>query len=325
MSVRSRGNKCYTRTNKSGGTYTVCDDPPKGSRGQAGVYQAENPTGKQDGRTAINKAKKDKEIALRKVRKSMLTKEYGETIGEVGENNPYTYNLYTKGGRGNWRKPKDIITQGDLEKPTGLTVQRMKDDLFRWGLSNRILGQGKKVVNAEWRQETFRRDNPGEELEIVDKYPQHGQQNYPSEAFMLRDLDKAGKEMRAFDGMPLRYTKIRWLRETNKGKKFLQDNDLERPDAFEMDSGAIAAQAEDLFLPAMKGKKEGKTGYSREAIGEVVGINAGKMTKDNYDKWEAGKFTPNQSEIFLDNALRYKHYLEIARKPIPDWVRDAVG
>lgn len=303
--------------------YVVCNDPPKGSRGQAGVYQAENPTGKQDGRTARNKAKKDKEIALRKVRKSMLTKEYGETIGEVGENNPYTYNLETKGGRGNWRKPKDIITEEDLEKPTGRTVEQMRQDLVRWGLSNRILGEGKKKINAEWRLETFRRENKGKELEVVKKYPQHGQQDYPSEPSMLRDLDKAGKEMRAFDGMPLRYTKIRWLRETKAGKKFLKDNDLERPDAFEMDSDAVAAQAEDLFIPAMKGQKAGKTAYSREAIGEVVGINVGKMTKENYDKWEAGKFTAEQSEMFQENALRYKHYLEIARKPIPDWVRDA--
>jgi len=267
MSVRSRGNKCYTRTNKAGVPYVVCNDPPKGSRGQVGVYQAENPTGKQDGRTAKNKAKKDKEIALRKVRKSMLTKEYGETIGEVGKNNPYTYNLETKGGRGNWRKPK--------------------------------------------------------KLKEGEKYAEYRQQQYPTETSMLRDLRKAGKKMDAFESMPLRYIKIRWLRETADGNKFLKDNDLERPDAFEMDSGAIAAQAQDLFVPAMKGIKTGKTGYSREAMGEVVGINAGKMTKENYDKWEAGKFTAQQGEIFRENALRYKHYLEIARQPIPDWVRDA--
>ena len=32
--------ECFTRTNKSGGTYKVCNDPPRGSRGQKGVYKS---------------------------------------------------------------------------------------------------------------------------------------------------------------------------------------------------------------------------------------------------------------------------------------------
>lgn len=39
-SWRDKGKgKCYTRVNKAGGKYVVCNDPPRGSRGQAGVYE----------------------------------------------------------------------------------------------------------------------------------------------------------------------------------------------------------------------------------------------------------------------------------------------
>ena len=31
--------ECFTRTNASGGKYVVCNDPPRGSRGQKGVYK----------------------------------------------------------------------------------------------------------------------------------------------------------------------------------------------------------------------------------------------------------------------------------------------
>lgn len=34
--------ECFTRTNASGGRYVVCNDPPRGSRGQKGVYDVNN-------------------------------------------------------------------------------------------------------------------------------------------------------------------------------------------------------------------------------------------------------------------------------------------
>tara|TARA_R100000655_G_scaffold68757_1_gene106989 strand:+ start:338 stop:910 length:573 start_codon:yes stop_codon:yes gene_type:complete len=34
--------ECFTRTGKGGGKYVVCNDPPRGSRGQAGVYKSKN-------------------------------------------------------------------------------------------------------------------------------------------------------------------------------------------------------------------------------------------------------------------------------------------
>ena len=81
MSVRSRGNKCYTRRNKVGATYVVCNDPPKGSRGQAGVYQAENPTGKQDGRSKRKAKERDKQRALNRVRKAIASETYQSNFG----------------------------------------------------------------------------------------------------------------------------------------------------------------------------------------------------------------------------------------------------
>ena len=39
-SWRDKGKgECFTRTNKNGGKYVVCNDPPRGSKGQAEVYE----------------------------------------------------------------------------------------------------------------------------------------------------------------------------------------------------------------------------------------------------------------------------------------------
>lgn len=68
--------KCWNRVNKAGATYVVCNDPPRGSRGQSGVYQAENPTGKQDGRTKRKEAEIDKQRVRNRLRKDMLKEDY---------------------------------------------------------------------------------------------------------------------------------------------------------------------------------------------------------------------------------------------------------
>ena len=254
-SVRKRGNKCYTRTNKAGVPYTVCNDPPRGSRGQAGVYQAANPTGKQDGRTARNEAKNDKEIALRKVRRAMMNKDYQEFavssgFGELDDPlNPYDFNLKTVDG----------------EKLKFPKRRRMMLDLIN-----------KKI---------------------------------PKEQFIK---------------MPTRYIKIRWLRETKAGKKFRKDNEMKKPKAYaEVDDKTDqAAFAEDIFVAALEGRKTEATTYTNDAIGEVVPKDTA-VNKTNYDRFEGGKMSASQAEIFQENALRYKHYLEIAGKDVPDWVKDA--
>ena len=67
--------ECYTRDGKSG-SYVVCNDPPRGSKGQKGVYKAENPTGKQDGRTARNKVKETEAIMERSKIKDRMKDKY---------------------------------------------------------------------------------------------------------------------------------------------------------------------------------------------------------------------------------------------------------
>jgi len=84
--------KCWNRVNRAGVTYVVCNDPPRGSKGQAGVYQAENPTGKQDGRTKRKAMELDKQRVRNRLRKDMLDKEfqinYTEYSGTDAKTNP---------------------------------------------------------------------------------------------------------------------------------------------------------------------------------------------------------------------------------------------
>ena len=131
-SVRARGNKCFTRSNKSGATYVVCDDPPKGSRGQAGVYRAANPTGKQDGRTKRKEAEIDKQRAFNRVRKSMMNKEYQTGIA-MGD-----------GRVVNQRTPKSAPS-----------TSSMKKDLLDKGIAPKFLdGMGRLYIYTRWANDT---------------------------------------------------------------------------------------------------------------------------------------------------------------------------
>ena len=130
-SVRKRGNECFTRTAKSGATYVVCNDPPKGSRGQVGVYQAENPTGKQDGRTKRKEAEIDKQRAFNRVRKSMMNKTYQKNFG--GEASTVDQ-----------RTPKSAPA-----------TSSMKKDLIDKGTDPKFLdGMGKLYIYTRWANET---------------------------------------------------------------------------------------------------------------------------------------------------------------------------
>tara|TARA_R110001599_G_scaffold11450_1_gene54633 strand:- start:1156 stop:1854 length:699 start_codon:yes stop_codon:yes gene_type:complete len=130
-SVRKRGNECFTRTAKSGATYVVCNDPPKGSRGQVGVYQAENPTGKQDGRTKRKEAEIDKQRAFNRVRKSMMNKTYQKNFG--GEASTVDQ-----------RTPKSAPATSSMRK-----------DLIDKGTDPKFLdGMGKLYIYTRWANET---------------------------------------------------------------------------------------------------------------------------------------------------------------------------
>jgi len=130
-SVRKRGNECFTRSNKSGATYVVCNDPPNGSKGQVGVYQAENPTGKQDGRTKRKEAEIDKQRAFNRVRKSMMNKTYQKNFGG-------------KASTVDQRTPKSAPA-----------TSSMKKDLIDKGTDPKFLdGMGKLYIYTRWANET---------------------------------------------------------------------------------------------------------------------------------------------------------------------------
>ena len=64
-SWRDKGKgECFTRTNKSGGSYVVCNDPPRGSSGQRGVYKSGADKRKKEniGDEVKEKVKRDKAI-----------------------------------------------------------------------------------------------------------------------------------------------------------------------------------------------------------------------------------------------------------------------
>jgi len=332
-SVRKRGNKCYTRTNKAGVPYVVCNDPPKGSRGQAGVYQAKNPTGKQDGRTARNKAKNDKEIALRKVRRAMVSKKYAKELKDMGIEdakgrdyddplNPYTFNLDTN-------QPRNTIPLSRLERPTGIPAQEMKNYLAAIMPNERLRGISKAELNVLYNKDQLEKKARSEgkpEPRFADELEPRNFRalNFPKKKKMLIDLANAKVPPEQFIKMPMRYIKIRWLRETKAGKKFRKDNEMEKPHGFvDVDNKSKQEDMAENFADALKGfKSDLPTTFTEGAIGESVGSGFA-ATKENYDRFEAGKMSAAGAEIFQDNLLRYKHYLELAGRRVPDWVRDA--
>lgn len=230
-SVRARGNKCFTRTNKSGGQYVVCNDPPKGSRGQAGVYQADNPTGKQDGRSKRKKKEVDKQRAYNRVRKSMMTDVFQKNFG-AGE---------------------------------GVATQRVP----------------KKA---------------------------------PATSTMKRDLVSKGTDPKVLEGMGKLYIYTRWANETDRGKKFVKDNDdIEKPKKFERvdDREDIIEQAREILSGDLP-----KDEFKPKVIDDTP-------SKEEYNRWEKGDMRQDVREEFEERALRYKHYLELADRDVPDWVKDA--
>ena len=231
-SVRKRGNKCFTRSNKSGATYVVCNDPPKGSRGQAGVYQAANPTGKQDGRSKREARETDKQRAFNRVRKSMMGKDYQENFGE-----------------------------------------------------------GKGVAT------------------------QRTPKSAPATASMKKDLLDKGTAPKFLDGMGRLYIYTRWANETDRGKKFIQDKNLDKPDKFAGvdDKDEIELAAEDILSENPRDR-------------QILNFDAKYVdrtpTRQEAKDLEEGKLSGEEREGLVERTTRYKHYLELAGKDVPDWVKD---
>ena len=84
-SWRDKGQgECFTRTNKSGGSYVVCDDPPRGSKGQKGVYKTKTQKKqKEDVGTQVKLKKVDKinkEIDKLEQKNEEINKERGKQL-----------------------------------------------------------------------------------------------------------------------------------------------------------------------------------------------------------------------------------------------------
>jgi hypothetical protein len=231
MSVRSRGNKCYTRRNSAGAPYVVCNDPPKGSRGQAGVYKAKNPTGKQDGRSKKQEEITDKIRSRNRVRKSMMTKTYQKNFG--GEASTV-----------NQRTPKTA----------------------------------------------------------------------PATSTMVRNLQSKGTNPVDLYGMGRLYVYTRWANETDEGKKFIKDKNLEKPEKFAgVDNrDAIRERAQDLLDGDLDFRADN---WNPKGIDEFP-------IRAEYDEYEEGELDAGEREKLEERSLRYKHYLELAGRKVPDWVRD---
>ena len=105
--------ECFTRTNKNGGKYTVCNDPPRGSRGQQGVDRSRKDRGDEDIKG------RDKSAAIDKARPVM--KKYKEG-GEVEGQGKYFTPLKKEGGNViliKWRGKSDPIEKLGFDGYTG--------------------------------------------------------------------------------------------------------------------------------------------------------------------------------------------------------------
>ena len=116
-------NKCWTRQS-GGGKYVVCNDPPRGSRGQAGVYKADNPTGKQNPKLKERERKeKEKQIRERDIHRQEHTTKYGKYKDPVPKNAPST--------------------------------DSMRNQLIKGGArESSVEGMGKRYIYKRWKSET---------------------------------------------------------------------------------------------------------------------------------------------------------------------------
>jgi len=145
--------ECFTRTGKGGGTYVVCNDPPRGSKGQQGVYTSKK---KKAQRSAVGKQVKElgatkkiqavqrgRQVRGREVDFEDLNKKSGEKI------NPKT------------------TAQGDLYlevvKPFGKTNVAKKKGLYK--VKNIPAKEGTGSVNTE-KFNLYKKGGSGEETQF---------------------------------------------------------------------------------------------------------------------------------------------------------------
>ena len=152
--------ECFTRTNKNGGKYTVCNDPPRGSKGQQGVDRSRKDRGDEDIKG------RDKSAAIDKARPVM--KKYKEG-GEVEGQGKYFTPLKKEGGNViliKWRGKSDPIEKLGFDGYTGADIKKGKKRYTNAEIEE-IISKGDTIsiplseFNAQYRVSRARDDDIG--------------------------------------------------------------------------------------------------------------------------------------------------------------------
>ena len=159
--------ECFTRTNKNGGKYTVCNDPPRGSRGQQGVDRRRKDRGDEDIKG------RDKSAAIDKARPVM--KKYKEG-GELEGQGKYFTPLKKEGGNViliKWRGKSDPIDKLGFEGYTGADIKKGKKRYTNAEIEE-IISKGDTIsiplseFNAQYRVSRARDDDIGGEKDALE-------------------------------------------------------------------------------------------------------------------------------------------------------------
>tara|TARA_R110001599_G_scaffold21999_2_gene81754 strand:- start:871 stop:1458 length:588 start_codon:yes stop_codon:yes gene_type:complete len=160
-SDKGKKKECYTRSGGKG-TYVVCNDPPKGSKGQQGVYQRKRPKG-----TKTKKEIAKEEAAERRERKE----EYRDKTawrrhdGDPSKEIAARYELTQKreegrmgGRRRGFRGTKNQGGEGmydNSKRGTRPKVDTMRKQLVKAGArESGLVGMGLTYVMDRWLKET---------------------------------------------------------------------------------------------------------------------------------------------------------------------------
>ena len=133
----------------------------------------------------------------------------------------------------------------------------------------------------------------------------------PATSSMKKDLIDKGTDPKFLDGMGKLYIYTRWANETKQGKSFLKKEKLEKPTKFVGvdDKDEIEEAAGDIL-----------DGGDAVEFQEKV-IDDFPNRQDGY-AFEGGRMSGAEKHSMIERTTRYKHYLELAGKDVPDWVKD---
>ena len=124
-SWRDKGKgECFTRTNKGGGTYVVCNDPPRGSKGQASVYKSKKDKKKKEEKK--EEERKEKKDEREKERKKDKEKKEKERL-EIRERNKKKILAEAKKKKEEKKKKKEKEKEKEKKKKEKEKAEKEKD------------------------------------------------------------------------------------------------------------------------------------------------------------------------------------------------------